>query len=77
MKEGGGNSNLETRRVSFFEQNNVNVVVDALEEQFALEVDHLLLLCGPQGAHQSLKDVGTPVVTEQYAELHSGLTIGI
>lgn len=63
--------------VSLLEQHNINIVMDALEEQFTLEVDHLLLFCGSQCAHQSLKDVGAAVVTEQDPELHSSLTFVI
>lgn len=51
--------------------------MDALKKQFALEVDHLLLLGCLQGSHQSLEDVGTAIIIKQDPELHSGLTISI
>lgn len=49
---------------SLLQQNDLHVVVDALQEQLALEVDHLPLLGGLQGAHQRLENVGTAVVVE-------------
>lgn len=59
------------------EQDDVHVVVDALQEQLAREADHPLLLGSLQSPHQGLEDVGTAVVIEQDAELHTGLTVVI
>lgn len=62
---------------SFLEQDDVNVIMDALEEQLALKGDHFPFLGCLQGAHQSLEDVGATVVVEEHAELYAGLTVGI
>lgn len=59
---------LEGRRVqtlaSFLEQDDLDVIVDALQKQLPVEFNNLLPLGGPQGAHQRLEDVGTLVVIE-------------
>lgn len=62
---------------SFLEQDNIDVVVDTLQKQFALEVDHLLLLGSLQGAHQRLEDICATVVIKQHPKLHTGLTVSI
>lgn len=62
---------------SLLEQDDIDVVVNTLQEQLALEGDHLLLLGRLQGAHQGLEDVGTAVVIEQDTEFHAGLTVSI
>lgn len=63
--------------LSFLQQNDVNVVVDALQKQLALEADQLLPLGRLQRSHQCLEDIGAAVVIEQDPELHNGLTIAI
>lgn len=62
---------------SFLEQDDVNVVVDALQKQLPLEIDHLLLLGGLQGAHQRFEDVGTTVVIKQDPELYTTFTVSV
>lgn len=62
---------------SLLEQNHVYVIVDSLEKQLGLEVDHLPLLGRLQGAHQGLEDVGATVIIEQDPKLDGGLTISI
>lgn len=47
---------------SFLEQDDVDIIVDTLEKQLALEADNLLPLGCLQGSHQCLKDVGTLVI---------------
>lgn len=59
------------------EQDDVDVVVDALEKQLPLVGDDLLFLGRPQGPDQSLKDLGAAVVVEQDLELHGGVAVGI
>lgn len=68
---------LWARATSFFEKDDVNIIVDALQKQLAVEGDNFLLLGGPQGAHQSLKDVGTAVVVEQHSKFYACLTLSI
>lgn len=61
----------------FLEQGDLDIIVDALEEQFGLVGNHVPPLGCLQGANQSLKDVGTTVVVEQDPKRHSGLTISV
>lgn len=61
----------------FLEQGDLNIVMDALEEQFRLVGNQVPPLGCLQGANQSLKDVGTTVVVEQDSKRHSGLTISV
>ena len=63
--------------ISFFQQDDFDLVVDALQEQLAIVADNLLPLGSFQGAHQRLEDIGTAVVVKQHAERHRGLTARI
>lgn len=49
---------------------DVDIVMGALEEDFALEVDHLALLGGAHGADEGLEVVGAFLVVEQHTEFH-------
>lgn len=57
------------------ENDDVNVVVDALQKQLAFVVDDLPALRGAKGAHEGLEDVGTTVVVEELAELDAAREI--
>lgn len=51
--------------------------MDTLEEEFSIVGHDLLFLGGPQSSNQSLKDIGTPVITEEGPKSHSHLPISI
>ena len=55
---------VQTLTSLLLEQGDVDVIVDALQKQLPFVCNELLPLGGPQGAHQRLEDVGTPVVIE-------------
>lgn len=61
----------------FLVQDDLDIIVDALEKQLGFVGNQFLLLGCLQGANQSLKDVGTTVVVEQDPKRHSGLTISV
>ena len=49
-------------------ENDIDIVMNALQQQFAIVIDDLATFGSTQGAHQSFEQVGAFVIIEQHAE---------
>ena len=60
---GSGDSSLRWRWG--WSESDLNLVVNALEQEFSRECHYLALLIGSRSPNQSFKDVGTLIVIKQ------------
>lgn len=65
---GSGDSSLRWRWG--WSESDLNLVVNALEQEFSRERHYFALLSGSQSPNQSFKDVGTSIVIEQHTKRH-------